>query len=173
MLIGITGKAGVGKSFFAEKLVKKGFVLVKFAGPLKKMLRSIGLSEDEIEGQLKTTPCSLLGGKTPRFAMQTLGTEWGRNIIGEDFWLNLYAMQVNKFVNNVVTDDVRFQNEAELIRSMGGIIVELVYPPGIDTNKSSHVSEAGISNPDFVIVNDRSDEAYYTFMAAVNSKMGV
>ncbi len=47
-------------------------------------------TEDKIEGSLKAKPCSLLAGKTPRHAMQTLGTEWGRNCIGDGFWINLW-----------------------------------------------------------------------------------
>jgi hypothetical protein len=78
-LIALTGYAGSGKSTLADILAcEHGFTVVKFAGPLKAMLRALGLDEREIEGDLKEQPCQLLAGHTPRRAMQTLGTEWGR-----------------------------------------------------------------------------------------------
>ena len=48
------------------------------------MLYQLGLGEAHIEGALKEVPCELLGGKTPRYAMQTLGTEWGRDTDQQD-----------------------------------------------------------------------------------------
>lgn len=79
-VIALTGLAGSGKSTASKYLVEKhGYQLVKFAGPLKDMLRAIGFGEDDIEGNGKELSNSLLCDKTPRHAMQTLGTEWGEN----------------------------------------------------------------------------------------------
>ena len=85
-LLGIHGKAGSGKSTAAQVLIDGGFKRVKFADPLKNMLRAIGLTDQHIEGDLKEVPCDMLLGQTPRHAMQTLGTEWGRGCIGGEFW---------------------------------------------------------------------------------------
>ena len=142
-LLGITGKAGSGKSTAAQVLIDAGWVRIKFADPLKDMLRAIGLTEDQIEGHLKEVPCDLLQGKTPRWAMQTLGTEWGRNSIGERFWLDIARRKIALAMAaglSVVVDDVRFENEAQVIRELGGLVL------GISRNvnvSGGHVSENG------------------------------
>lgn len=142
-LLGITGKAGSGKSTAAQVLIDAGWVRIKFADPLKDMLRAIGLTEDQIEGHLKEVPCDLLQGKTPRWAMQSLGTEWARGCIGERFWLDIARRKIALAMAaglSVVVDDVRFENEAQVIRELGGLVL------GISRNvnvSSSHVSEKG------------------------------
>lgn len=159
-LIGLSGRAGAGKSYAASYLVAKhGYTRLKFAGPLKDMLRSVGLNEDHIEGRLKEEPCDLLCGKTPRFAMQTLGTEWGRQMVGEDFWENLWSARVDSLLSLghlLVTDDVRFLNEAARIKSKGGIVIGLESP--LSARAEDHCSEALDLVPDITIQNDPSIE---------------
>lgn len=144
MLIALTGYAGSGKSTVAKHLVEQhGFVLVKFAGPLKSMMRALGLGEREIEGDLKEVPCRLLDGKTPRYAMQTLGTEWGRSLISSRLWVNAAMTSVDKVLDHggkAVIDDMRFDNEALAVRMAGGKIV-LIHRPGVGP-VNGHESES-------------------------------
>lgn len=154
-LIALTGRAGVGKSFAAERFMEFGYKRLKFAGPLKDMLRSLGLSERHIEGDLKFEPCALLGGKTPRWAMQSLGTEWGRDLISPDLWVNAFKRNLAQLYpehHSVVVDDLRFPNEAALIRELGGTIVRLYgRDAGLD---QSHESEKHDLPCDVEIFND-------------------
>jgi hypothetical protein len=153
-VIALTGLAGSGKSTASKYLVEKhGYQLVKFAGPLKDMLRSIGLSEAQIEGELKETPCEWLQGKTPRHAMQTLGTQWGRDCIGPSFWIELWVRRVNLIIaagGHVVVDDCRFPNEADEVREIGGVVWKIFGRGGI---AGAHESEAGCGEADSVIRN--------------------
>ena len=72
-LIGIAGRLGSGKTLAADTLcVNHNFVKVKFAKPIKDMMRTLGLDDRHIEGHLKEEPCDLLDGETPRWAMQSL-----------------------------------------------------------------------------------------------------
>lgn len=146
MIIGFSGPAGAGKSTAAKILVEQhGFRLVKFAGPLKAMLRAIlpGDDLDEwIEGALKETVHPVLGC-TPRRAMQTLGTEWGRQCINPDIWVSLALDAICADASNVVLDDVRFENEAQMIRSCGGVVIEV--RPKFMTHHMTHASEAGVT----------------------------
>src|SRR5690606_29421122 len=122
------------------------------------MMRAIGLTEEHIEGSMKEEPCPLLQGKTPRHAMQTLGTQWGRDCIGEDFWVNLWRYAANDVLElggRVVTDDCRFPNEAEAVRRMGGDIYRLVGRGGIS---GTHESERMEFEPDCLIHNEGSKE---------------
>lgn len=150
-VVALTGAAGSGKSTAADYLIRHhGYERVKFAGPLKDMCRAIGLTEDHIEGHLKEEPCDMLCGKTPRHLMQALGTELGRNMIGEDFWIRLWLHRVAA-AKRVVVDDCRFPNEAEAVRKLGGVIVKLEGRGGI---AGAHASEAGCGTYDAVVVND-------------------
>lgn len=73
-VIALTGVAGSGKSTAAKYLSEKGYECIKFAGPLKRMLYALGLSEMEVEGALKEAPQDKFYGKSPRHLMQTIGT---------------------------------------------------------------------------------------------------
>jgi len=152
-VIALTGPAGSGKSTVSDYLAAHyGYTKTKFAKPLKDMMRAIGLDEDEIEGHMKEVPTPYLGMRTPRHAMQTLGTEWGRKCMGEDFWVDLWAHHAST-LDCVVVDDCRFPNEAAAVRRMGGRVIRLDGRGGIDGN---HASEAGCGIADEVICNDGS-----------------
>ncbi|WP_411037539.1 deoxynucleotide monophosphate kinase [Shinella sp. BYT-45] len=154
-VVAFTGLAGSGKSTAADYLIRQhGYVRVKFAGPLKAAMAAMGFSQEQIEGNLKETPCAWLNFKTPRYAMQTLGTEWGRKCIGEDFWAELWVHHANNVLaagKRVVVDDCRFPNEAEAVRSLGGVIIKLEGRGGI---AGSHESEAGCGQADAIVEND-------------------
>ena len=151
MLIGFTGRMHSGKTTAAMHLVRShGFTRHRFAGPLKAMLHAIGLTERHTDGDLKEEPCDLLDGKTPRWAMQSLGTEWGRMLITPNLWVN--AWLATKPEGNVVVDDVRFDNEAAMIRSAGGIVVRIVRP-GQEGGGVKHASEEWRGEADLTIYN--------------------
>lgn len=162
-VVAFTGVAGSGKTTATRYLVERhGYTLVKFAGPLKDMMRVVGLTEEEIEGDLKEKPCSLLSGKSPRHAMQTLGTQWGRDCIGTDFWVRLWrerAVDVMAQAGRVVTDDCRFPNEAGAIRKLGGDIFRLIGRGGIAGN---HESERGCGDEDLTIANVFNEEGLFS-----------
>lgn len=156
-LIGFCGIAGSGKSTAAGHLVAAhGFRRVRFAGPLKAMLAALGCSPEEIDGAAKELPCDLLGGRTPRQAMQTLGTEWGRQLVAPDLWTRAWARAANG-LPLVVADDVRFPNEAEAIRARGGIVIEITSPCAGSASGSSHASERMEFEPDLRIHNPRDE----------------
>ena len=128
-VIAFAGQIGTGKSLCADYLcATHGYVRVKMADPLKNMLRAIGLTTAHIEGSLKEEPCDLLEGKTPRWAMQSLGVEWGREQIGQQFWANTWVKEVERHLTlgtPVVADDLRYINEAQAVKAMGGVTVHL------------------------------------------------
>lgn len=152
MLIGITGPKGAGKDTFAQPFVNFGAKNIKIADPLKEMLRTLyrmaGIDaatvEEKIEGRLKEEPCPVLRGKTPRYAMQTLGTEW-RDMIGTDLWTRIWAHRVQQEItqgNDVVCTDIRFLHEAHHINHMDGLLVRI---EGNADTADQHVSETEMS----------------------------
>lgn len=144
-LIAFTGAAQSGKTTCARWLWDKfGFSTFSFAAPLKRMLATLCPIDD------KEARPHVLCGKTVREAMQTLGTEWGRNCIGGEIWLRAAKVEIEHLqsigVPGVACDDVRFDNEAEMIRGLGGIVVALKRP---GMPRMQHASEAGI-RPDLI-----------------------
>lgn len=154
MIIGFTGRKGSGKDTAAQVFMARGFYLLKFASPLKEMLAQLmfqqGADEDlvhaSLEGELKETPSPYLAGRTPRHAMQTLGTEWGRELMGERFWVNAF-MNSAQLYKNVVVSDVRFPNEVEAIHNLGGQVFRIIRP-SLGNMGDNHPSETLIDNLD-------------------------
>lgn len=162
--IGFCGPAGAGKSTAADRLMKHWrFNRVRFAGPLKAMLAALGLSAEQLDGAFKEEPTPLLCGRTPRQAMQWLGTEWGRNLIGDDFWIAAWRAAVERtggfhvpgkgWDRLIVADDIRFANEAKAIRDRGGIVVRIERRGAGSMTGGAHVSERLDFVPDRVIQN--------------------
>lgn len=163
-LVAFAGRAGSGKSEAANILLDDlHWTRVKFADILKSMLRAYyemcGLDADEIderlEGDLKETPDPFLNGRTPRHAMQTIGGEWGRDLMDEKLWVSAWKRRVQLKLRagySVVVDDLRYQNEADAIRELGGEIIML---EGFNSRPlSDHASELMDFDPDVVVRND-------------------
>ena len=160
-IIGLWSPApGCGKSTIAQLL--PGYMRVGFADPLRRMvvelINSAGYPWDQSQRFVqweKETPLELLpGAPTARHLLRTLGTEWGRDVIHPELWVEVWASKVRAMGCPVVADDVRFPNEAAKILSMGGELWAVTRPGCNDD--SGHRSEAGLGDAPFarVIVND-------------------
>ena len=157
-----------GKSTAAAALTGVGWKRLPFAGTLKRMVRvlllDLGQSEEEVERALsseKELPCVLLNHRTPRQLLQTLGTEWGRELVDEELWVKCWRGRVSEALCDgfcVVADYVRRWNEAKAVQQMGGAMVKVVRPGGGSDTFSDHASEGGLENWPFyhTIVNDGS-----------------
>lgn len=163
-LIGLYSSAPQsGKTTVATALEHQGFTRVPFADPLKAMvvqfLQSLGYRHHEAQRLVYIDKGAKIPqlGVTVRHLLQTLGTEWGRNCVAPDVWLKCWAASAKQHWC-VVVDDVRFPNEAHLIKSMGGQVWRIERPGLIDT--TGHASEGGLCDWSFdrVIVNDGTVE---------------
>lgn len=156
-LIALTGLASSGKSTIADFLVHEHkFTKIKFAAPLKRMLSALGLTWQELEGEFKELPCAMLQGHTPREAMQWLGTEWGREKFGENFWVDIWKGFVKSELSHggrVVVDDCRFLSEAAAVRALGGHIWR-VMRPGLEPGMHQSETELGRISFDIRFSND-------------------
>lgn len=153
-LIGIAGPARAGKDTLCSYMLDNldGIWLrSSFADPLKEMLRAIGVDcSDDAKAVVSDDY-----GVTPRHMMQTLGTEWGRHMIDGDIWVKAFArLNAGKCV---IVPDVRFENEAELVREHG-VLIHLVGRGGIEGN---HVSENAIEfKPGDIVIDNSRDLAW-------------
>lgn len=163
-IIGFCGLIGSGKTTAAKFLVENlNYKRIRFAGPLKDMAYAFGLSLEQVDGSEKEIPCEILGGKTPRLFMQLLGTEFGRNMIDKDIWINAWVNAVKKVPVGVgvVVDDCRFPNEATIIRQMSPKARICRIIRDISPTKQGHISELQAFQADNVIENNGTiDELY-------------
>jgi len=169
-IIAFTGRAGSGKDT-AASLLERSWVIMAFAAPLKQMIRSLlsNLQHDNREAekialQLREFPKEEVipyPGKSPRQLMQTLGTEWGREMVCDDLWIQCFKAGVARARGlypdcNIAVTDLRFPNEEKCIREMGGTIIHIVHSSRKDV--ASHKSEEQPIFADHVIYNDGSLE---------------
>lgn len=146
-LVGLIGAKQSGKSTLATALVNQhGFTRLSMAQPLRNMLLAMGLAQEDLTDPVrKEAPHPLLGGKSPRHALQTLGTEWGRNLIDPDVWIKAMELEIQRRSNDNATaafviDDIRFPNEAHLIQRLNGQLWRIRRPAAEDSG-DLHASE--------------------------------
>lgn len=164
-LIALHGLAQSGKTTAAEYLVKHwGFIPITFADPIKAMIAAMcGVTVEQLdEAKDKMLPHMDV---SIREMFQTLGTDWGRNMIDEDIWVNMVSEQIAQYSDNVdiVVTDCRFENEAALIREKGGIVAHIYRP---DVPQMDHESEAGIEfePTDYTLLNKSSKREFYRYV---------
>ena len=156
-IIGFTGPAGAGKDLAASMI--PGGHRIAFADPLYQGLAAmLGVPEAVLRDRsAKERPFVGLGA-SPRQLLQTLGTEWGRQMICPEIWIELAWWRWEQAAANglgvIVVPDVRFENEAQMVRDHGGE-VWMIHRPGVEP-VAAHESEAGLPLRliDRLIVND-------------------
>lgn len=150
MIIGLTGKKGVGKDTVGEYLASEhDFVRGGFADKLKEAagalfnvsLDDVDVWKNRVDVEVKVHEADLLVSEmTWRKMLQRFGTEMGRNVFGANFWVNQFWLD-HDLRNKLVITDVRFTNEAESIIERFGHIIEV--RRGKDDG-DTHPSEAGL-----------------------------
>ncbi len=182
-IVGINGFKRSGKGEVAASLSRQhpGFVYeVGFADKLK-MLAALALGQrggprdliasmDSFKenGELWCVDLDAeLGWRrqvTGRQYLQNLGNE-GRKLFGENFWIDMvlpfnpatdreiYCPDVYPDVDVLAITDLRYANEAQRIKDLGGVVWEVVRP---DATSDGHASEQPLPRElvDEVIVND-------------------
>jgi len=182
-LIGLTGKAQSGKDTVARLILShhlgdvmdedddvmdedeyfstfkydEDSYLLSFAYPLYQALSA--MTGNSIIWLMKNKD-ETINGITVRRLLQTLGTEWGRETIGIDWWVNLLKTRLVERLQTedlTIVTDICFDNEAQLIREQGGEIWHIFR----DVEIMHHASENGIithSNDHIILNNLTIDE---------------
>ena len=160
MIIGLSGYARSGKDTVAELLcLNYQFKRISFALPIRDAIYTLNpyLDEkirvsDEVEDYgwdvAKSNP-------EMRRLLQVFGTEVGRNLFGENFWIDQAFKRADEY-ERVVFSDVRFPNEAHAIEQKGGEVWRINRHNHSAVN--GHASEHAMDNYLFkhVIYNDRT-----------------
>jgi hypothetical protein len=137
MIIGLVGFIGSGKGTVADILTRKhGFIKESFANSVKDAVAPIfGWDRKALEGdtpesrEWRETPDPWWSEKlgkpfSPRYALQLMGTESGRNVFHTDVWV-LSLLRRTDPAKNYVLADVRFPNEIDMIRQFGGKVIRV------------------------------------------------
>jgi Phosphomevalonate kinase len=131
-LIGIAGKKRAGKDTLGKFIIEEtNGIRIAFADALKdEVCQILHINFDQLEKDKELY----------RPLLQWWGTEWRRGKFGEDYWLKRFTERVNgSNAPCIVVPDVRFRNEADLIRQLGGEVIRVVQTG--QTSGDSHVSE--------------------------------
>lgn len=147
MIIGILGLIGSGKGTVGDYLVEAhGFVRDSFASSLKDAVAAVfGWPRSLLEGDTEASRkyreridpwwSERLGIRdlTPRWVLQQVGSEVFRNNFHPDTWIASleYRLAQQPNQNRVITD-VRFLNEIDMIKRLGGCLIHVTRGPNPD-----------------------------------------
>lgn len=149
VIIGLMGKAGSGKDTVGRMIVEElqgEARCISFAEPLKRFCKEVfDFTDEQLWGPSaeRSKPDERYprgdGFLTPRFALQTLGTEWGRGCY-ENVWLEYAIRRAQMLLTTksvvpkaergsyiiatakaVVITDCRFLNEAKRLAEVGEV----------------------------------------------------
>lgn len=184
-LVAFNGKLGSGKDTAGERLAAMSQVSatrLSFARLLKesaaalfgipvedwekykndpdvKILLQVGWTTEMVMGEEVDVP-NIIVELTAREFLQRYGTESHRDIFGADFWVE-QALRNYYYEATGLTyiTDCRFENEANAVRALGGVVVNVI---GADDNTGTHLSEAGLPSNlvNFVIDNTKRDDGF-------------
>jgi hypothetical protein len=170
-LMGFSGAAGAGKDTCVQMLVDQGWVRGAFADKMRQAVLAldpwIGGPELPHPVRLSLLVDSLGWDKAKRDhpeirrTLQRFGTEAGRDVFGEDCWVDALMKSAWRATGpgKLAISDARFPNELAAIRNRGGVLV-LVERPELEALPGAHSSETSLGGETFdvVIANDGSVE---------------
>lgn len=147
MIIGLTGYAQSGKDTVARILVENyGYTRIAFADKIREFLYETNPMYDSIVGEPLFVKAKVdrdgwdEAKKSPhiRRLLQTSGVA-ARKVFGKNFWVQQALKDVH-FEGNYVITDVRFTNEADIIKKYDNAQLWRVKRLGVEA-VNGHVSE--------------------------------
>lgn len=169
-LLGFSGYARAGKDTAVQVLRTEGYHRVAFADLMRTFLERLNpiVAESGRVGRpVRITDVierfgwdgykESIYGTEMRQLMQRLGTECGRQLLGDNIWVDSALDNLDPD-NYYAVADCRFVNEADAIRKRGGKVIR-IERPGVGP-ANSHPSETSLDDYDFdaVVRNDDSHD---------------
>jgi len=177
MIIGIAGRKRNGKDTIGNYLCEHyGFKRFAYADALKEACKCIfNFTDEQVYGELKEV-IDPFWKATPRTVLQFVATELFRNNMAQiipNLEYNIWVRVVEKKIfeeqklnphQNIVITDVRFPNEVESIKNLGGRVIRVTRPELNTSNGTDiHASEIQIEylKVDKDIINDNTKDMLY------------
>lgn len=141
-IVGISGKLGTGKDYIARRyFYNRGYKQISLAWHFKVWIVGQGLAT--WEEVFVTKPPHV------RTLLQQEGTEKGRNVYGENVWIETMIAWIRVYseywgVSKFIVPDVRFPNEVTAIQKAGGKVYRIIAP---HRDKSSSASPEARAHP--------------------------
>lgn len=140
-IIGFTGRPSSGKDT-CFNLLNARYKVFRFAFADELRLQC-ECAWNAVNGL--TRPWDFLTKEQQRPLLQVWGTEMGRDLFGQDKWLRRLKIVLPQMPGaTAVVTDVRFDNEAQLIKEKGGKVFKLYRDRVVEENQ--HVSNKGVSD---------------------------
>jgi hypothetical protein len=183
VLIGITGRAGAGKTTAAEYLRRRyDFECIAFADALKDCLALLladrGIDHAVLhEPQFKSVPLDAMHDTSARHLMQSLG-DWGRQI-AKGFWVHQLAHRAGMaghgapVHDRICITDVRYPNEEEWLLHQGGALLRITRQAAgrNDSHSSEQWADSLLAHAS--IPNDSSLGALHTHLDQIMAMLEV
>lgn len=163
-----------GKTTAARFLVSEyGYSCISFADPLKAMVGTLltcaGHSYDDIQAycaEKKEAEIPVIGASYRHLA-RTLGTEWGRELVSSELWVNIAEQKIIHSPRSICVDDMRFRNELDLLRGKGFKLVRITRETDREDSHASDVMLRDFTDWDHVIENNGTIDDFYRKIEAV------
>lgn len=170
LIVGLHGYQRSGKDTAAAGLTDRGFLRVSFAEPLREAIYNLNprVVAYTADNELSIAPSQRyqkiidtygyeaakdhpIWGAEVRNLLQRFGTECARETFWDSFWIDLADRTIRESnAGAVVITDVRFENEAQYVRDMGGVLVNVTRPGcgplGNHTSERPIVCDVAVNN---------------------------
>jgi hypothetical protein len=165
-VVGVCGNAGCGKNAAVEfftKVASHHFGSMRctelaFADPIREISKIFGFTPEQMTDRVLKETVDEFWGISPRTFMQKVGTEMFRDNLDEDVWIKLALKRIEALSKPyeveigfprgrmgtrriIFITDVRFPNEAQAIRDIGGTIVKVIRDGFSKSGENLHPSE--------------------------------
>ena len=141
-LVALSGLAGSGKDVAAAQMASGGWRRQAFADKVRQVAYALDPIIPVLTGYVRLAPLVDEYGwdrvkrsyPEVRRLLQRIGTEGGRQVLGQDVWVDA---ALRKVTGPTIFTDCRFPNEADAVRARGGVAIR-IERPGLESLRDEH-----------------------------------
>jgi len=156
-IVAVAGKLNSGKGAVGDAFLELGFARRSFADPIKMVIHEMfNIPKEQLWGPSENRTGEI------RQMLQHLGTEFGRHF-RPDVWVDKMSNEIEVVRGmdypGVIIPDLRFVNEAKMLRDHDGIIIQVFRP-----NSGDHEVESAVTHRSETEVDEIPNEWITTWI---------